>query len=185
MTKKARLLVSGCLIMLIALSAHAQSNINFKLNTGAIYLPFTASEYAWTPSENLSFQPGGMLSYEFFISDKKLSNRICLLYVYSNPASTLFVSTGLHYAIYNRWKTAINMSAGLGLGYSFGAAEYDDLSIPFPVIGLEYNRSLTEFMDFSISIGHFYPYSISLQVGGRYWISKKIRQHKGCLSCPD
>lgn len=172
-------------LLVITLSGQSQSNFQAKLNLLNAFLPLTETNYAWKPEKSFDFQPGIQLSYEFFLYDKKLSNRITGHYVYSNPVSSVFVSTSLHWAVYNKWKSAVNIFGGIGTGFSFNESENGVASTPFPVFGLEYNRSITEKADLSASISHPYPFSINLQIGLRYWISKKIKQKAGCLSCPN
>jgi len=172
------------ILLFSALSAHSQSNFQVKVNLINAFLPLTETEFAWKPDKPFNYQPGIQLSYEFFLYDKKLSNRITGHYVLNSPGSSVFVSTSLHWAIYNKWKSAVNIFAGIGTGFSFNESQNGGASMPFPVLGIEYNRSVTEKIDISASISQPYPYSLNAQIGLRYWINKKIKQKAGCLSCP-
>jgi hypothetical protein len=164
---------------------YAQSNINVKTNLLNFSAPITKSEYPWTQTQFVAFTPGLSISYEFFLIDRKWSNRISAGIItpnFSNPGFSL--SNSLHLSLYSKWKTAINLAAGISFAF-FQSETSNQQPIVYPLVALELNQSLNNKTDLSISLASNYPNTLSLSGGLRYWISKKITKRPGCLACPD
>jgi hypothetical protein len=49
---------------------------------------------------------------------------------------------------------------------------------------IEYNLYMNKFTDLCISLNHIQAESMGLAVGFKYWINKKPRKKRGCVSCP-
>ena len=166
-------------------SINAQSNLNVKTDLFQIYTPFTDQVYAWNKNDFLSYSPGISLTYEFFLIERKWSNRITAAFLLPEKSSpVLSLGNSLHVSIYNKWRTAINLSAGIGILHQPNSEDKQFGSL-HPIAAIELNRSIREKTDISISIGSLYPNTIGLNVGLRLWISKEIKKRKGCLACPN
>lgn len=174
-----------CLFLPMSKSLFAQSNLNLKTELVRFNTPFTNQNYAWTKNEFLNYSPGLSISYEFFLIERTWSNRITAAFLLPEKSSPVFsLGNCLHLNVYNKWRTAVNLSAGIGIT---NQPESTDKQAPIlhPIAAVELNRSLNEKTDFSISVGNHYPNTISINAGIRYWFSKKIKRKKGCLACPD
>lgn len=181
------------LMFLFLINGNAQSDINIKLSSIAFDLK------PGSGSELVLFEPGLVFSYEFFLRDRLFSTRFSQgIRMDNEKGISGFTSGKLHIAIYQKWKTEINISAGTGLAYrmDFGKTSDQDnndysgtgkmkTGNMFVAGGVEFNYSLNRKTDLSISAEHFYPNKIFLNAGIRYWISKKIKKRHKCISCPD
>jgi len=49
---------------------------------------------------------------------------------------------------------------------------------------LEYNYYLTKNSNMSISLNLIRPESVGIAIGYKYWISKKPKRKRGCVTCP-
>ncbi len=49
---------------------------------------------------------------------------------------------------------------------------------------LEYNYYISKNANLSVSLNLINPESVGLAVGYKYWISKKPKRKRGCISCP-
>lgn len=163
----------------------AQSNLNIKTDLIQLNTPFTDQVYAWHKNDFLNYSPGISISYEFFLIERKWSNRITTSFLLpSSSYPVLSLGNSLHVSIYNKWRTAINLSAGIGIIHQPESFEKNKTSL-HPIAAIELNRSIMEKTDISVSIGSQYPNTISINVGLRFWISKEIKKKKGCLACPN
>lgn len=192
--KRKRLSIFLLLSIFFLLKGFGQSDLELKLSSLAFNLD---------PDRDTSpiiVEPGLIFSYEFFLRDLSFSARFTQA-IRMDEAKKLagFTIAKFHKSLYQKWKSEINIGAGVGIAYrSFNAEdegmvgnknytpsgnfEVGDL---FLTGSVEYNYFLTRKMDFSVSIERAYPVKVALNVGFRYWISKKIKKRHKCMSCPD
>ncbi len=181
-------------VMIVGLcNLSAQSDLHIKLSSVA---------FDFQSEQNSSiflFEPGIVFSYEYFLRDRSVSNRFTQGLRLNERREILgFTSAKLQISIYQKWKTDLNIGAGVGIAYLFPISSGNKTSdLPdsgkekftfndvFLSGGIEYNLFIDRNIDFSVSIDHFYPAKAFVNVGIRYWISKKVKKRYKCLSCPD
>ncbi|MCF8373559.1 MAG: hypothetical protein K9H64_18205 [Bacteroidales bacterium] len=189
-----RLSVFFFLSVFFLLKGFGQSDLELKLSSLAFNL---------NPDKETSpivVEPGLIFSYEFFLRDLSFSARFTQAIRMDDAAKLAgHTSAKFHKSLYQKWKSEFNIGAGVGIAYrSFnvddeslagnknytpsGNFEVGDL---FLTGSVEYNYFFNRKMDFSVSIERAYPAKIALNVGFRYWISKKIKKRHKCMSCPD
>lgn len=192
--KSKSLFVFLLIYSLFLIKGFGQSDFELKLSSLA---------YNFDPeleSSAFVFEPGLILSYEFFLRDLSFSARFTQAIRMDNEKKLAGHTAGkFHKSLYQKWKSEFNIGAGVGIAYRLmdpdkenpigdknyspsGKFEVGDL---FLTGSVEYNYFFNRKMDFSVSIERAYPAKVALNVGFRYWISKKIKKRHKCMSCPD
>ena len=187
-TKRAILIL--ILATVWAVSSMAQSDIQLKLSTLATNLNPEGD------GSSVIFEPGLIFSYDLFFRDRSTSLRLTQgIRMNEHQKLAGYTSAKFHIALYQKWKNEINVGLGTMIAYQqphkdhpsekFDGSEgiaMGDLGITGSI---EYTYSLRRNTDLSFSIDHVYPVKVFLNAGIRFWISKKIKKRKKCMTCPD
>lgn len=178
----------------------SQSNMSIKASSiGYTFSTNNSELFSNIISTNIPVEPGLVFNYDYFISDDKLSlsfNQIIFL----DRASKITGLTGFCFRqkIFNYYKHSMHIYLGASVYYRQTWADFPNYSDsenliqsdkieykPFsPIAGFEYAYLLNQTTDFLISIDYFQYKTINIDFGIRYWINKKIRNNRKCISCP-
>lgn len=185
-----------------SIQIHAQSNVNFKLNTLTYQFSDNNTQLAKLKLSNngkIAFEPGFIVAYEAFASPVT-SLKINLATLIDKAGKFAgFPQVLIRFRLFNAFKHS--MTFGVGPAFYFrqtwaNIEGYDVNNIysgegnwqfkPVWFSGeLEYNYYLTKMSNLSLSVNLINPESIGLAIGYKYWISKKANKRKrGCISCP-
>ncbi len=179
----------------------AQSNVNFKLNTFTWQFTDNNAHLAKLKLDDkgqFAIEPGLIAAYEAFASPlTSLKINMALLMDKAGKFAG-FPQILFRFRLFNAYKHS--MTIGLGPAFYFRQTWVDiegyeandvyqgDGSWQFRPIWItgeiEYNYYLTKMSNLSVSLGLINPESIGLAVGYKYWISKKSKRKRGCISCP-
>ncbi|MBI4646679.1 MAG: hypothetical protein HY738_08855 [Bacteroidia bacterium] len=190
------------IILSIAFNCLSQTNVNLKI-TG-LGFSVKRSEYSMLFENNIDkaghwiFEPGLLLSYEYYVLEYDHSVRFqqgVLLDIAAQPCGY----TQIYYRmrVWKVWRNSVNFGIGPEIYYRaswnrfadykdhgdmdiIGNAEYR--LMPFSA-ELEYDYYLSNRSDFSISVAYNQPFTITLAVGYKFWISTKIKHKRKCSTC--
>lgn len=189
--------------LLILLGCHvlAQNSVSFKANT--LTCQFTETQPALAKLKlsgdgKLAAEPGIIFAYETYANSNtalKLSQAILL-----DKASHLAGATSvmIKFRLLKSFKHSIYLALGPTLHFRKNWADMDEY-VDEPVYNsnedwqhkiswlsaeIEYNYYLNKKTDLSISLNHVQAESVGLAIGVKYWINKKPRKKRGCVSCP-
>jgi len=179
----------------------AQSNVNVKLNT--ITYQFTdnntqLADLKLSSNGKLALEPGLIFAYESFATPvTSLKINMALLMDKAQKLSG-FPQVLVRFRLFNAYKHS--MTLGVGPAFYFRQTwatidGYEEDGVysgdgdwqyrPVWISGeLEYNYYLTKMSNLSVSVNLINPESIGLAIGYKYWISKKSKRKRGCISCP-
>ncbi|HBF87770.1 MAG TPA: hypothetical protein DDX39_03930 [Bacteroidales bacterium] len=188
--------------LLISVNTFSQSNMSLKLSSlGYSFANENANLYnnILANNANLPIEPSLIFNYDYFISDDKLSLNFKQIIIYDR-VSKLTGLTGFSFRqrLFNYYKHSMNISLGASIYYrqtweifseyknvenllSSESIQYKPVS---PTAGIEYAYMLNKTLDFIVGIDYFQFKTLNLDFGFRYWISKKIRNNRKCISCP-
>jgi len=179
----------------------AQSNINVKINT--ITYQFTnnnvqLAKMKLSGNGKLAFEPGLIFAYEAFATPTASLKINMALLIDKVQKFAGFPQVLMRFRLFNAYKHS--MTLGVGSAFYFrqtwaGLQGYEDENIyngdndwqyHFAWLSgeLEYNYYLSKMSNLSVSLSLINPESIGLSVGYKYWISKKSKRKRGCISCP-
>lgn len=201
MKNKILYLLLFILYFLIDTSVCAQTNFSLKANT--ITYQFTETQPELTNLKlsgngKIAAEPGLIIAYEAYANSNtalKLSQAIIL-----DKASHLAGATSamIKFKLLKSFKHSFYIALGPTFHYRKNWADMEGY-IDEPVYNsnedwqykiswlsaeVEYNFYLNKMTDLSISLNHIQAESIGLAVGFKYWINKKPRKKRGCISCP-
>ena len=182
--------------------AKSQININIKLTTLSYQFSDNNLDLVKQKlggSGKLALEPGLIFSYESFATPNA-SIKVAMA-LYYDKASKLagFPQILIRFRLFNAYKHS--MSMGLGPAFYFRQSwstivGYEDDGV-YTDTGdwqykmawlsgeLEYNYYLSKNSNLSVSLNLINPESLGLAVGYKYWISKKPKRKRGCISCPN
>jgi hypothetical protein len=175
-------------------NCHGQSDFVLKLSSVAYNLDQD------TETSAMIIEPGAIVSYEFFLRDLSFSARFTqAIRVDNDKRLAAYTTAKFHKSLYQRWKSDLNIGGGVGIAYRWLGSDSKENSESknytasgnfesgnvFLTGSIEFNYSLTRKTDLSISIDRAYPTKVAINLGFRYWISKKIKKRYKCISCPD
>ncbi len=186
-------------------SSYSQTSFSVKLTT----LSFNTNENTGFPKSGLqfdkkgkfAFEPGVAVSWESVFWDLPLSIRVTqIIGLEKNIKIAGATQLKLHWNVFSRWKSAINVSAGPGLYYreKFNPSsetetpDYNDINGNFELsdyyisAGIEYNYKINKSSDISISLNHYLQNNGHLMFGFKRWIDRKKRPRRSyrCKTCP-
>lgn len=181
--------------------ATGQTNVSLKLSTLSYQFTETQPDLLKmniTSDGKLAAEPGLVIAYEAYASSNtalKISQAILL-----DKAAHLAGATQImiKFRVAKSFKHALYMAIGPVFHYRKTWADIDtyinepvyttsgDWQHKFSWLSgeIEYNYYLNKMTDLSISLNHIQAESIGLEVGLKYWINKKPRKKRGCISCP-
>lgn len=200
---KLRHLFSLFLLLLIFFNntITAQNSVSFKANTLTYQFTDTQPELAnlkLTNDGKLAIEPGVIIAYEAYATSNtalKLSQAVIFDKTGHLAGAT---SAMIKFRLLKSFKHSIYAALGPTLHFRKNWADMDEY-IDEPIYNstdewqhkiswlsaeIEYNYYLNRKMDLSISLNHIQAESIGLAVGVKYWINKKPRKKRGCVSCP-
>lgn len=184
------------------LLSFSQSNISFRITTVTCFP--TESDNLHIFKNNLdkaghiALEPGGVLSYEAFIMEDKVSFKFSQGFFYDvagKPGG--FTHLGIRFKILQKFKHSLNLGFGPTLHFrkdwstipGYVTEEIYERDIGFQWVlsrisgGIEYNYIHTKRGDYSVSLFHNRRKGFALLFGYRYWFSKDIK-HRKCDDCP-
>ncbi|MEN8119991.1 MAG: hypothetical protein ABFS35_06580 [Bacteroidota bacterium] len=190
------------IIRLTTYYALSQSNVNIKLTNLSYQFTDNNLELANRKigeSGKLAFEPGLIFAYESFAT-ATASIKVAMA-LYYDKASKLagFPQVMIRFRLFNAYKHSMSMGFGPALYFrqTWATMEgYDDDDI-YTNSGdwqykmawlsgeLEYNYYLSKNSNLSVSLNLINPESVGLALGYKYWISKKPKRKRGCISCPN
>lgn len=188
--------------LITAIRAEGQSNINIKFQSLSATLPST--EYKVLFENNLDadgywvFQPGALISYEFFILELDHSIRIqqgIFTDIAAQPA--LYSHIGYRNRLFKFWRHTLNFGFGPTLYYRQSwkrfneyqdhgdLIEYNDWEYKLIPLGfeLEYDFYISNRNDVSLALLYMQPKTVSLAIGYKFWFQTKIKHKKKCNTC--
>ncbi len=191
-------------IVFIGLStyfAKSQSNVNIKLTTLSYQFTDNNTELAKQKlgaSGKLAFEPGFIFSYESFATPAASLKVAMALYYDKASKMAGFPQVMIRFRLFNAYKHSLSM--GFGPAFYFRQTwayldGYQDDGI-FTEAGdwqykmawlsgeLEYNYYISKNANLSVSLNMINPESVGLAIGYKYWISKKPKRKRGCVTCP-
>lgn len=202
MTKRNKLFVASLLLYGFSTGfAKSQSNINIKLST--LSYQFTDNNAGLAKlklNENgkLAFEPGIIFAYESFATP--LASLKFNMALFMDKATKLagFPQVLIRIRLFNAFKHSMTLGLGPALffrqtwadinGYvedniytNSGSWQY---KMAWLSGELEYNYYLSKNSNLSVSLNIVNPESVGLAIGYKYWISKKPKRKRGCISCP-
>ncbi|MBT3207062.1 MAG: hypothetical protein HN704_14860 [Bacteroidetes bacterium] len=190
------------LFFFTAIGLFGQSNFGAKLlNISFNPIQSKSNNYINTLDKNgnFLFEPGLLLSYEYFVNDFLVSLRFQQGIFYDANSRIEGISQiSLRARILQIWKHSLNIGIEPTIFYRqswVGLKNYDlndgfsnstDLQYKLQILNadIEYNFYLNRKTDLSISLNYVEPARIFIATGMRYWISKKLKKRKPCNSCP-
>ena len=182
--------------------AKSQSNINIKLST--ISYQFTDNNIELVnrkigKSGKLALEPGLIFAYESFATPAS-SIKVAMA-LYYDKASKLagFSQVMIRFRLFNAYKHSMSIGFGPAFyfrqtwatldGYQDDGVYTDSGDWQYKMAWLsgelEYNYYLTKNSNLSVSFNLINPESLGLAIGYKYWISKKPKRKRGCISCPN
>jgi len=181
--------------------AKSQSNVNIKLITLSYQFTDNNTELAKQKlgeSGKLAYEPGFIFSYESFATPAA-SIKASMAFYY-DKASKLsgFPQVLIRFRLFNAFKHSMSMGLGPALyfrqtwatiegyqddGVYSGAGDWQ-YKMAWLSGELEYNYYISKNANLSVSFNLINPESVGLAVGYKYWISKKPKRKRGCISCP-
>jgi hypothetical protein len=199
---KTNITILCCLFLItINYSVLSQQNISVKLHTLSYQFTETQPDLLklnLSSNGQLAAEPGIILAYEAYANSKtalKLSQAVIM-----DKASHLAGATSvmIKFKLVKSFKHSFYLAIGPTFHYRKNWADMEDY-VDEPIYNsneewqhkfswlsaeIEYNLYLTKVTDLSISLNHIQAESIGLAVGFKYWINKKPRKKRGCISCP-
>lgn len=191
------------LILIIGVSflTEAQTNVSLKLSTLSYQFTETQPDLLklnLTSNGKLAIEPGLIFSFEAYASSNtalKISQAVII-----DKATHLAGATQImiKFRVAKSFKHALYMAIGPAFHYRKTWADMNgyidepvyttsgDWQHKFSWLSgeIEYNYYLNKMTDLSISLNHIQAESIGLAVGLKFWINKKPRKKRGCISCP-
>jgi len=179
----------------------SQSNINIKLTT--LSYQFTDNNLALAKmklSDNgkLAFEPGIIFAYESFATP--LASLKFNMALYMDKASKMagFPQVLIRIRLFNAFKHSMTLGLGPAFYFRQSWANIDgyvednvytnsgDWQYKMAWLSgeLEYNYYVSKNSNLSVSLNLMNPESVGLAIGYKYWISKKPKRKRGCISCP-
>ncbi|MBN2682896.1 MAG: hypothetical protein JXR58_10335 [Bacteroidales bacterium] len=176
---------------------NAQDNIAAKLKTLSIN-PAGAKTPELLSSKIdkkgvLVMEPGVELSYEFYLMEIVKSVRFTQgLYVDGAGLFAGYSGVGMYWRIWEKWKNAMRFGIGPSINYRstrYNMEGYEDDGYlgnggmqHFLMLRaeLEYNFYISKKSEFAVSTALSHPWGLSLSVGYRFWISRKVVHRKSC-----
>jgi len=179
----------------------AQTNFSLKLNT--LTYQFTETQpdllkLKLSGNGQLAAEPGLIIAYEAYASSKaalKLSQSLIF-----DKASHLAAATSImiKFRVAKSFKHSFYLALGPVYHYRKTWADMEGYTdepiyniasdwqhkISWLSAEIEYNYYLNKVTDLSISLNHIQAESVGIAFGFKYWINKKPRKKKGCVSCP-
>ena len=179
----------------------AQTNFSLMLNT--LTYQFTETQpdllkLKLSGSGQLAAEPGIIFAYEAYASSNtalKLSQALIF-----DKASHLAGASSImiKFRVAKSFKHSFYMALGPTFHYRKTWADLEgytdepiyntasDWQHKFSWLSgeIEYNYYLNRVTDLSISLNHIQAESIGIAFGFKYWINKKPRKKRGCVSCP-
>lgn len=179
----------------------AQNNVSFKLST--LSYQFTDTQpgllkLKLNQNGRLAAEPGLFFAYETYASSNtalKISQALLL-----DKATHLAGATQImvKFRVAKSFKHSVYMALGPVFHFRKNWADMEgyidepiynsaeDWQHRFTWISgeIEYNYYLNKYTDLSISLNHVQAESVGLAIGFKYWINKKPRKKRGCVSCP-
>ncbi len=189
------------LIFLASQNTFAQNSFSIKANTVTYQFTDTQPELVnlkLSSDGKMATEPGVILAYETYATNNaalKLSQALIL-----DKASHLAGATSImiKLKLVKSFKHSVYVALGPTFHFRKNWADMDGY-IDEPVYNsteewqhkfswlsgeIEYNFYLNRMTDLCISLNHIQAESIGLAVGLKYWINKKPRKKRGCISCP-
>ena len=182
-------------------SAKSQSNVNIKLITLSYQFTDNNIELAKQKlggSGKLAYEPGFVFSYESFATPATSIKAAMALYYDKASKLAGFPQILIRFRLFNAYKHS--MSVGFGPAVYFRQTwatidSYQDdgvytdagdwqYKIAWLSGELEYNYYISKNANLSVSLNLINPETMGLAVGYKYWISKKTKRKRGCISCP-
>ena len=182
-------------------TAKSQSNVNIKLLTLSYQFNDNNTNLANRSIDEdgrLAFESGFIFAYETF-ANTTTSLKIATSFYYDKASKLAgFQQVLIRFRLFNAFKHS--MSVGFGPSFNFrqtwatmdGYKDYGiynnngDWQTKMSWLSgeLEYNYYISKNANLSVSINLINPQSVGLAVGYKYWISKKPKRKRGCVSCP-
>jgi len=178
-----------------------QSNINLKLITLSVYPVESENvalfKYGIDKKGLYAFEPGIILSYEYFGGDQRTSFELSQA-VFIDRAAQLagFTHIGIRRVVFTHYRHSLCLGIGPAFYYRnnwsdlSGYVEDEGYSTEgeyqYKLVWLsgeiEYGCYISKKVDIMASLNMTHPKAFSLAVGLRYWISKKKRKACDCPS---
>ena len=202
-TMKTKLIKYISVILVISISNYFVAQTNFSIKVSTVTYQFTETQPELTKLKlssdgKIAVEPGVIIAYEAYANSNtalKLT-QIAIL----DKASYLAGATSamIKFKLLKSFKHSFYVALGPTFHYRQSWAdmeEYvdepvynsnDDWQHKFSWLSgeIEYNYYLNKVTDLSISLNHIQAESIGLAIGVKYWINKKPRKKRGCISCP-
>jgi hypothetical protein len=179
----------------------AQSNINIKLSTFTYQFTDNNAQLAKLKLSNngkLAFEPGLIIAYEAFASPTTSLKINTALIMDKAGKFAGFPQILIRFRLFNAYKHSMTLGVGPAFYFRQSWADIDGYEANDVYSGdgdwqfrpvwfsgeLEYNYYLSKMSNLSVSLNLINPESVGLAVGYKYWISKKGKRKRGCISCP-
>ena len=179
----------------------AQSNINIKLSSLTYQFTDNNAQLAKLKLSNngkLAFEPGLIIAYEAFASPTTSLKINTALIMDKAGRFAGFPQVLVRFRLFNAYKHSMTLGVGPAFyfrqswididGYEANDVYSGDGDWQFRPVWfsgeLEYNYYLSKMSNLSVSLNLINPESVGLAVGYKYWISKKSKRKRGCISCP-
>jgi hypothetical protein len=179
----------------------AQSNINIKLNTFTYQFTDNNTQLAklkLSGNGKFALEPGLIFAYEAFASPVTSLKINTALLMDKAGKFAGFPQVLIRIRLFNAYKHSMTLGVGPAFyfrqtwanisGYEANDVYSGDGAWQFRPVWfsgeIEYNYYLSKMSNLSVSLNLINPESIGLAVGYKYWISKKSKRKRGCISCP-
>jgi len=193
--------ILSVVLIFSCLCLRAQNSVSLKLNRLTYQITETQPDLLklkLSSDGQLAVEPGILFSYETYATSNtalKLSQALLL-----DKASHLAGATSImiKFKVAKSFKHSLYMA--LGPTFHFRNSWVDMESyLDEPVYNstetwqhkfswlsaeIEYNYYINKKTDLSISLNHIQAESVGVAIGFKYWINKKPRKKRGCISCP-
>lgn len=188
-------------ILLSGITVFSQTNLSFKLSALSYQFTDTQPELLKlniSGNGKLAAEPGLILAYEAYASSNtalKISQALLL-----DKAAHLAGATQImvKFRVAKSFKHALYLAIGPSFHFRKSWADMEgyldepvyntsgDWQHKFSWLSgeIEYNFYLNKMSDLSVSLNHIQAESIGIAIGYKYWINKKPRTKRGCVSCP-
>jgi hypothetical protein len=192
-------------IIFTLLSFASYSQSNFSINTSSLGYCFKNSNthlYSNYAFNNLSIPKdfGVILSYDTYIINDVFSAKLIQSFILDRANKNLgFSAISVNQRLLKSYKHQINIYAGFSILYrqtwntdssyvdneNFISKNKTQIKNYQFVSGLEYAYQISNKIDFLTSVIYYQSNTLNLSFGFKYWISKKYKKKRECISCPN
>jgi len=193
----ALLLISSCFV------SFSQTDVSLRITTLSVFTTENANNTVFRLNLDkygyLAIEPGLMCSYDYYVKTFIYSLHVDqALYFDAAGMPAGYTGFGFRARLFKKWKHSLHIGFGTAFHYrknwnsiagykddnSFTSTGKMQYNLEIITGGLEYNYYFRERADISFGLNECYPGKIMFSAGFRYWISKKVKSHFGCNTCP-